>query len=218
MLLKVLAVVVPLALVGAVSPMMLSEQTFLLSGRDGRRVAARYALGVVLTLLVILSALVLFGRSLALPKEPTLSASLDIVLGSLLVLLAVALEVRRRRHRPTEPRSRALGPGAAFGFGVFSMATNFTTMAVLVPAAKEIAAGGLEVVGRVVAILVVVVVASLPAWLPLVLTLVAPGPAGRGLKALADFVAKRGAQLTVVLVAGLGLFLVGRGLVHVLGG
>lgn len=218
MLLRVLAVVIPLALVAGVSPMMLSEQTVLLSGRDGRRVAGRFAVGVAGTLLVIVSVLVFFGRSIALPKEPSLSATLDIVLGSLLGVLALVLQLRHPRTRPEKPSQRTLSPTAALGFGVFSMATNFTTLAVLVPAAKEIAAGGLDTVARMVVILVVVVLAAVPAWLPLALTWVAPGPAERGLTALAGIINRRGAQLTVLLLAAVGLFLIGRGTVHLLGG
>lgn len=221
MLLGVLAVVVPLALIGAVSPVMLSEQTVLLSGRDGHRVAARYAIGVAATLLAIVSALVVFGRSIALPTEPSLSATLDIILGSVLLVLAAAVQIRQHRNHPDRPKKleqRALSPNAALGFGVFSMATNFTTMAILVPVAKEIAASGLDAVARVVVVLVVVVVAALPAWLPLALSLVVPGPADRGLRAVENLINRRGAELTALLLAALGLFLIVRGIVHLPGG
>ncbi|MBA2952245.1 hypothetical protein GON03_19685 [Nocardioides sp. MAH-18] len=216
-MLRVLAVVLPLALVGAVSPVMLSEQTLLLSRRNGRRVAASYAGGVAGVLLVFVSALVLFGRSVSLPHEPSLSATLDVVLGCLLLALAVVLLARQHRpRREKRPHQRDLSPPAALGFGVFSMATNFTTLAILVPAAKEISASGLDAAARAVLILVVVVVAALPAWLPLALTVIAPGPASRGLTVLADLIAKRGALLAVLLLTALGLFLVARGAVHLL--
>ena len=216
---SVLALVIPLAFAGAISPVMLTEQTVLLAGRDGRRVAASYALGVATTLLVLLALLVLFGRSIALPKEPSLSASLDIVLGALLVLIAAVLRYRRPRSpKPEKSRERSgLSPSRALGFGVFSMATNFTTLAVMVPIAKEIAASHLDVLARLLVLAIVVVVAAVPAWLPLAMTLVAPGPTQRALQALGDFIDTRGRLVTVLLLAAVGLFLVVRGIVRMLG-
>jgi hypothetical protein len=81
--LAALAVVIPLGLGGAVSPVMLTEQTVLLAGPDGGRAGVRYAGGVVLTTFVIVVALVLFGRAISLPTEPHLDASLDLVVGLL---------------------------------------------------------------------------------------------------------------------------------------
>lgn len=215
---SVLALVVPLALAGAVSPVMLTEQTVLLAGRDGRRVAGCYAIGVGATALAILSLLVLFGRSIALPEEPRLSASLDIVLGALLVLIAAVLRYRRRRApNPKKDREHGLSPIPALGFGVFSMATNFTTLAIMVPVAKEIAASDLGVPARLTVSCVVAVVTTLPAWLPIAMTLVAPTPTRRVLQVLSDFIDKRERLVTVLLLGAVGVFLVGRGIVHVLG-
>ncbi|MTB88845.1 GAP family protein [Aeromicrobium senzhongii] len=217
-MLSVLALVIPLSLVGAVSPVMMTEQTVLLSGRNGRRIAGCYALGVGGTLLVLLSALVLFGRSIALPEEPRLSASLDVGLGVLLLLIAAVLRYRRpRTPKPKKSHDRGLGPSAALGFGVFSMATNFTTLAVMVPVAKEIAASHIDVLERLIVVAIVTVLGAVPAWLPLAMTLVAPQPTRRLLQALSDFIDAKGRLVTVLILTAGGLFLVGRGIVHMLG-
>jgi hypothetical protein len=92
--LATLAVVIPLGLGGAVSPVMLTEQTVLLAGPDGGRAGVRYAAGVVLTTLVIVVAIVLFGRAISLPTKPHLDATLDLVLGLVLVNVAVLVLVR----------------------------------------------------------------------------------------------------------------------------
>jgi hypothetical protein len=214
--LQVLAVIIPLGLAGGVSPVMLTEVTVILAGTNGRLAGRRYATGAVLTLLVFVSVLVLLGRGIELPTEPHLDATLDIVIGAALIGFAGIL--RRRRARPHEPRPpRELQPRAALGFGVFSMATNLTTLALVVPAAKEIAASDLVLAGRAVAIAVLVVLASTPAWLPLALTAVAPGSASRGLTAIGDVIKYHGRRLSVVLVACFGLLLVVRGVLRVLG-
>ncbi len=97
-MLAALAVVVPLGLGGAVSPVMLTEQTVLLSGPDGRRAGMRYAAGVVLATFVIVVAIVLFGHAISLPTEPHLDATLDLVLGLVLVNVAVLVLVSGRRR------------------------------------------------------------------------------------------------------------------------
>ena len=144
--LAALAVVIPLGLGGAVSPVMLTEQTVLLAGPDGGRAGVRYAAGVVLTTLVIVVAIMLFGRAISLPTEPHLDATLDLVLGLVLVNVAVLVLVSGRRRGGSPSRkgdddrgaSGARQARAAFAFGVFAMATNVTTLALIAPAAKEI--------------------------------------------------------------------------------
>jgi hypothetical protein len=102
--LAALAVVIPLGLGGAVSPVMLTEQTVLLAGPDGGRAGVRYAAGVVLTTFVIVVAIVLFGRAISLPTKPHLDATLDLVLGVVLVTVSVLAFVLGR------PRVRVAGP------------------------------------------------------------------------------------------------------------
>lgn len=213
-MLQVLGVVLPLGLAGAVSPVMLTEQTVLLSRPDGRRVAGRYAAGAALTLLVFTSILVVFGRAIPLPEEPHLDASLDVVLGALLLALALLVRLRRpREHNPHAP-PRELSASAGMAFGVVSMATNITTLALVIPAAKEIAASDLALAGRAVLVIALVGLASTPAWSPVALTEVAPGPAERALRAFADLIKRRGRLLTVLCLAGFGALLVLRGIIR----
>jgi hypothetical protein len=215
--LQVLVFVVPFGLAGAVSPLMLIEQTVILAGPDGERAGRRYAAGAALTLLLFVSVLVLGGRAISLPQEPHLDATLDIVIGASLVVFALAIRGRRPRDHDGHRACRGMRPREALGFGVFSMATNFTTLALVVPAAKEIASSDLDLAGRAVIVAVLVVLASTPAWLPVALTSVAPGAAERGLFAISDLIERRGRLLIVLFLAGLGWLLVVRGILRLLG-
>lgn len=206
--------------------MMLTEQTIILATADGRRAAIRYAIGAVLVLLLFVALLVVFGRAISLPSEPSLSATLDIVLGILLLILAFGIRYVRGlpgRHRDdgSDPESRAGHPTVnregALGFGVFSMATNFTTLALMIPAAKIIAASGEILPERAALVAVLVFLAAIPAWLPVVLVGLAPGPAESALKAIGGFIERRGRLLIVGAVAALGAFLVIRGVVEAAG-
>ena len=204
---------------------MLTEQTVLLAGPDGRRAAQRYAAGVVLTAFVIVVAIVLFGRAISLPTEPHLDATLDLVLGLVLVNVAVLVLVsgRRRGESPSDKSAADRGASgshrarAAFPFGVLSMATNITTLALIAPAAKEISRADVEIAAEAVLVLILVGLVSMPAWVPLALTDVAPGPGQRGLAAVRDQIARRGRGFTVGLLSAAGLFFIGRGLVRLLG-
>jgi hypothetical protein len=164
---------------------------------------------------VDLGALVAWGHAISLPKRPTLSASMDIVAGVLLGLVAVVVQrrpPRRQRDRPT-PTER--GPAAAFGFGVFSMATNFTSLAILLPGAKDIAASSLVVIGRIVMVAGLVVLTTMPAWIPIATTRIAPGPAQRGLDALGHVISEYGRRVAVVVLAALGVVLIDRGILRI---
>jgi len=209
-------VVAPLGLAGALSPVMLTEQTVILAGRDGRRAGLRYAAGVMLTSVVVVLAILLFGHSIALPRRPHLDASLDIVLG--LVLLGVAGAARalpgRRDSQPQLHRSRLAQ--AAFPFGVFSMATNVTTLALLVPAAKEISTADVGLVGRTLLVVVLVGLASLPASMPVLLTKLAPRTGRRALDAVQELIAHHGRTMVVALLVCAGAFFAARGVIRLL--
>jgi hypothetical protein len=220
-----LALVFPLGLGGAVSPVMLTEQTVLLTGPGGVRAGTRFALGAIIALTLIVIAVVLFGRAISLPTEPQLDATLDLILGVILLVAAIVVFALCRRRRGPGARVSEHGlradvsrrDRAALPFGVFAMATNFTTLALIVPAAKEVSSAGVDVAGRMVLVVLLVVLASTPAWAPVVLTLLAPGTSQRALTALGEQITRHGRAASVVLLGAAGLFLAGRGILRLLG-
>jgi len=216
--LHLLFVLVPLGLASSVSPVMLTEQTVLLAAPEGRRTGLLYAVGTATVLVVIVGGVVVLGQSLELPAAPHLNASLDLLVGGLLLALAVALRLWRRPGHGGHGRTRQrMNPPAAYAFGAFSMATNVTTLALVVPAAKEIAASDLAAWEGVVAAALLVAVACVPAWGPVALVSVAPGTAGRLLARVERLIRRHGRLAAVVLVAAAGLFLLARGVVRMAG-
>jgi threonine/homoserine/homoserine lactone efflux protein len=206
-------VLVPLGLAAAVSPVMLTEQTVLLAAPEGRRTGLLYAAGAVTVMAVLVGSIVLVGQSLSLPKAPQLSASLDLLIGGLLLALALALRVWRPSNHSTDQRSRRrMNPSAAFAFGVFSMTTNVTTLALVVPGAKEIAASHLAAWEGIAAAVSLVALVCLPAWGPVALTSVAPGTASKVLNSLERLIHRHGRQFVILLIAVASAFLLLRGL------
>jgi hypothetical protein len=220
--LAALTLILPLGLGGAVSPVLLTEQTLLLAGPDGRRAGVRFTAGVVLTLLLVVGAVLVFGAAVSLPSEPRLDASLDLALGVGLLGLAALVDLwRRRSSRPGHPdgerRHDSTRFRAAFPFGVFSMATNFTTLALVVPAAKEISSADLNIAEKTVLVGLLVALASSPAWVPVALVRVAPGPGRHILDITESLIARYGRVAVVVLLGAAGLFFAGRGLIRLIG-
>ncbi len=215
----VLLAILPFALAAAISPMMLTEQTLLLTSSGGRPASRRYAIAAALALLIFVALLVFFGRAISLPQEPKLSARLDIALGAALVFVAYPL-LRRSAKRPRTNHGKSSATRfetkGAYAFGAFSMATNFTSLALVVPASKIIAASETSFPERETIILVLVAIVATPAWLPLALTGLAPGPATRFLDAVQRLIQSRGRQLVRALVLALGLILLGHGIIHFL--
>lgn len=220
-MLAALGLILPLGLAGAVSPVMLTEQTVLVAGTDGRRAGTRFAAGAVLTLLVIASAAAIFGRAISLPSKPHLSATLDLILGAALLLIATLFRRSRRRvDRAPAPAADAHAPHetrAALPFGVVSMATNFTTLALVIPAAKDVAAARVGILMRAILLLILVGLASAPAWIPVVLARAAPGVGVRALAAFGALITRHGRSLTLAALVVAGLFFIGRGIERLAG-
>jgi threonine/homoserine/homoserine lactone efflux protein len=216
-LLHVLALIIPLGFAAAVSPVMLTEQTVVLAGPNGRRSGIFYAIGAVATMAVFIAILLLFGHSISLPKEPHLDSTLDIVVGALLIALGTFIRLRRPTEKVEKPPRGEMDARAALAFGVVSMMTNFTTLALVIPAAKEISSSHLNALEGVVVALVLLALSSIPAWVPVALTAIAPGPAERGLHAIRDFIARSGRLATVVLLVLVGAFFVVRGIARLAG-
>jgi threonine/homoserine/homoserine lactone efflux protein len=217
--LHLLLVLLPLGLAAAVSPVMLTEQTVLLATPDGRRTGLLYATGTVVVLTLLVGGVVLLGQSLSLPAAPHLDAALDLLLGALLCAIALMLHLWRRSDPSTSRQHtrKRMSPPAAFGFGVFSMATNVTTLALVAPAAKEIAASDVAAWEGVVAAALLVSLGCVPAWAPVVLVAVAPQTAGGLLDRLELLIQRHGRLLVVVLIAAAGVFLLVRGAARLTG-
>lgn len=215
-MLATLLLILPFAAASAVSPVMLTEQTYLLA--KGRKAAKRYALGAFLTVFVFIALATLFGRVISLPTEPTLSASLDVGLGALLVVLGGVLYLIERRtgggaSRRKQEKQRSVSDRRAFAFGIFSMATNLTTLALVLPAAKIIADAGLDYPERLVLETLLALIAAVPAWLPLALTRVSPGRARHALDWIDQTIERHGKKLVAVSLLVLGCFLLLKGII-----
>lgn len=217
-----LSTLLPLCLAATLSPVLLTEQLLIL-GRSGARSGLAYLAGVVVVLAAATAVALVVGTTLQLPGRPRLSAQTDIGLGAALIVLGVAARLLGLRRRPSgaghpapKKTKKASGdsPVAAFTLAVGSMAADFTTLALVLVAAKDIASSRADLLTLVVAVLMLLVFGSLPAWLPLLVTAVSPRRGLAALQGLSAFVTKHGRTIVLILVVAVGVYLVVRGIVR----
>lgn len=219
-MIDLLSTLLPLCLAATLSPVLLTEQLLIL-GKSGARSGLAYLAGLVVVLAAATAVALLVGTTLQLPARPHLSAQTDIALGAALIVLGIAarlLGLRRRRegagHAARKKTKSSDSPLAAFTLAVGSMATDVTTLALVLVAAKDIAASRAGLLTLVVAVLMLLAFGSLPAWLPLLVAALSPRRGLAALQGLSAFVTKHGRTVVLILVVAVGVYLVVRGIVR----
>ena len=169
---SLLITVLTLSLLAAVSPMILLNASRLLAS-DGPRSVRSFTAGAVTVLVVIAAAGAgVLGAGLAVWINREITSQLVDGLLALL-LLVFGIHMARQVRRP--PASTAKNPHqSAYGFGVVTMVTNYTSLPLVLSAAQHIGAAQPPLWEAVPLVLLVVVITALPAWLPLAMDKAAP--------------------------------------------
>lgn len=219
---QLLAETLPLALGAAVSPIVLAITIAMLTGTGRTTRALAFLAGESIPLLAFASLLLVFGASVSFKASPGAMATIDLVFGAVLLLVGL----RALRHEIAERGSLAdpgdlaeiheqhagVAAARAFAIGVGSMATNFTSLILYLPAMKTVAASPLALPDRLVVTVLVIAVVLSTVWLPLVLSLAAPDTADRVLSRAATAFHSNKRKVTIVLGLGFGAYLLLRGL------
>lgn len=197
-----LGAVIPLALVGAVSPVIFLNASGY-QAREGRRGVVHFMLGNVLVLVGLgFAAMGLLGAGTVSAAEREIaSRAVDRVLGLLLLCYALHLFlVARRRddHPSTDDTPAASG---ALTRGVVAMATNFTTLPVFMSASQRIGAATEPLLVKALVLALAIAIIATPAWLPLLLARLSPHRAG-----VSEHTRARISDLTQVISIGGCLF------------
>jgi hypothetical protein len=209
---EVLTQILPLALGAAISPVILLVQMATLTSGSAR-VARAWA--VAAGTAVALSGWAVAGWVLVnrLPTPRTgpdaTAAAVDLALA--LVLVALGLRSWTQRHEPPPaPRStpeHSARLAAAFAVGLVAMAANVTTVVLFIPAVRDVARADLPASGSVAALAVLLLIVTVPAWLP-VLAVSLGGAAGRRLlDRIGQFTSSHHATIAAVVSFGFALYL-----------
>jgi len=106
-----------------------------------------------------------------------------------------------------------MGLSAAFGFGMVSMATNVTTLTLVLVAVKDVAAAGQPAALSLAVLSLLVVLGSASAWVPVLLA-VLPGQSITVMAKISGAVSAHARQIAIAVLLLAGAFLVFRGTAH----
>lgn len=94
------------------------------------------------------------------------------------------------------------------------MSINLSTLVLYLSAIKEIDYAHVSGTDGIVALLLLSLIALLPAAGPLALYAVAPGPAGRALRPLGEFTRRHSHQISLLIALGFGVYLTLKGVLE----
>lgn len=210
---ELMARVVPLALMGAISPTVLLATVIILTGRRPLpRVWTLIAGLVTIVLVVEFVGFILLG-SVVVGHNSKLSAIVDLAVGALLLIGAAVIFLRPARKVSKKPTQDDRVHYAEFyAAGIILMATNFSTLAPLVIATKDIASATVEASAKAVLLAVITVIVLLPALVPLMITLTLPKRSNAILGQLSKMLRRHGRQIVAVVFGGIGIYLLISGL------
>lgn len=214
-----LRTVLPLALGAAVSPTVLTVSVLLLSSKE--RPVARGTL-YVLGFLTVLAGYTVLGLTVFdnVAHEPSsseraVSDAVDVVIGAVLLLMAIRAVVRRRNgddgETPKPPKQHSTGLLAAFVTGIVVMLTNITSIVLYIPAMKDINHADVPASDQAIVVLVALLVTSLPAWAPLLVRVVVPGPSVRLLDGVDRTITRHQHAILVAVESIFGVYLLAKG-------
>ena len=204
-----IARVLPLALAGAISPTVLAICLVILSSPKSPKARGLYFLAGVTTVTVAISLLVVFGFGNAVPESQKgtsshLAGYIDLAFAAILILLAVLTYATRNRKKKDDKPDPVTGvhPLRYYAIGLVIMLGNFTTLAVFLPALKDIAIDKIAEADRILAMVMVDVIVLTPAWLPVGLYLISPATAKKVLTPLNEFLQRHrtAVGITICLV------------------
>ena len=204
-----IARILPLALAGAISPTVLAICLVILSSPKSPKARGLYFLAGVTTVTVAISLLVVFGFGNAVPESQKgtsshLAGYIDLAFAAILILLAVLTYATRNRKKKDDKPDPVTGvhPLRYYAIGLVIMLGNFTTLAVFLPALKDIAIDKIAEADRILAMVMVDVIVLTPAWLPVGLYLISPATAKKVLTPLNEFLQRHrtAVGITICLV------------------
>jgi len=166
---ELLSKVIPLSLGAAISPTVLALELLILSGKRAKARASMFLLGILL----VFSAITAFGLLLShttstSPAQVSITKTVDVVAGSLLLLLALGTILRSFVHDSVAPvggeTKDAKTPGlmSAFLLGLAIMVTNFSTILLYIPAMRSISASGIATPDKAAAVAIALLLATAP--------------------------------------------------------
>lgn len=213
---ELVAKVLPLAIGAAISPTILIVVLLVLGSPSHPRIrGVAYSAGAITVLLVlaVISLTVLQRRVTGHQASDPIYGWIDIGFGVLMAIIGVRA-LRTAPHPQLAPTGGADQPahvGRFYAIGLAMMLTNFSTLVLFVPAMKDVAVASVGTGAKAVAVVLVLAVASVLAWAPVLLDVVAPKAASRILNSLNAFMTRHQQAVTVTVCFVFSVVLIAKG-------
>lgn len=210
--------ITPQALGSAVSPTVFAVTMLILGSKSRPRARTAAYLTGALIVLILIGAIDLFVVHTAPASVGTKHSPLEAILNIVLGLGLLALGARtvlshpdktaeaKNKRSATQPRLLT-----AIGLGVVMMATNFSTLILYIAAVKDVRYAKVDALMDAGALAYLILFATLPIVLPLVGSIVAPGPTQKTLGRLDGLAKTHSKQIGVVVCAIFGVYLLAKG-------
>ncbi|HEX5498951.1 MAG TPA: GAP family protein [Thermomicrobiales bacterium] len=211
----------PLGLGIALNPIAIVVSILIVRRPDPRRNAIAFVAAWVLglALLVVVSAWILPNLA-GVRRDPPPALYSWVWAGVGIVLLLGAARARRDRLEPGKPTEARRWTGIlsqggiihVFAIGLFLSMVSLRNLALLAAAAAQVGQAGLALLETAITIAVFVAASALGVALPLVVRLVGGPRADALLERWSDWLNLHLGTMTAVVLAALGLYLLGRGI------
>lgn len=213
-MIRTLIITIPVALGGAVSPVLLVALIGMLAA-GWRARAWAFAIGAAITTVAVTIGfwLVFRHHAAGVPSgtHPHRAALVDLVVGGLLLLWGLYRLPRWKRIKPPAPPKEGGGTLTAFLVGCALMVTNLSTFAFIIVQAKLVAHSTIPVAQQLIVLAIDTVIVLTLVWLPLLLTLVMPRSSTRVLGSIRHFFDTRGAHTLTIALLVIGAYLIAHG-------
>ena len=161
--------VIPLSIGAAFSPTVLALELLILSGKRSRARSTAFLAGVLVVFAAITAlGLVISHATSTSPVQETITKTVDVVAGALLLLLAAATLLRSLVHDSVPPvdgeAKDAKNPGlfSAFLLGLAIMVSNFSTILLYIPAMRSISASEVSTGEKALAVALAFLITAAP--------------------------------------------------------
>uniref|UniRef100_A0A6J5Z8R2 Unannotated protein n=1 Tax=freshwater metagenome TaxID=449393 RepID=A0A6J5Z8R2_9ZZZZ len=204
-----------LALGAAVSPIPLTISILLLTSPDrGRAKAIAFAAGQILALAVIsVAAALLLQKALGTThRHSKASGSIDIVLGVILLVAAARKLLTKPKPKPEKPQKKQRSLAAEFIFGAGLMAVNLETLALVLASIKELVSSKTGIVTEGLVLLAIVLIVTVSATLPPLMTFIFPKQSDRALAWLNDQTKRHSRGISAGFLIVFGAYLLYKGI------
>lgn len=219
-MLQAIGLILPIALAVAISSVPIMATTAILLSPKGAQTALPFLVGWVLGMAVMVTLFTLGAQAIPSPRSDrrpdTVLASIEILVGAALVVLAI-IEWRRARQHPSDAMPKwlesvdKLGPWSAFGIA-FALNARPKGLLLAIAAGLAIRAPELSVGESSIVILIYTVIGASTVAVPVILALADPKGMQPRLLEMKDWITRNHGTVTALIVMIIGVVIIGAGL------